>query len=225
MKKFFVLGIGFVFLFPQLSFAAISWNSASGGSFSITIASGTNILCMVSIPTSGTGVITAVSIGGTAGSLYNEFATGGVAGTANSVWTVFSPPTGAQTVSITGSPTDQVEVDCLSGVKQSGFPDTISTSVTGSGLTCTNSITPVAAGAWTITVAGVNRSFSSGTNFTNRGGGGNPLIGDSNGIISGATNVSITQGSSSTFWCVTMSVAPSVTITVVSRPYMRSFWW
>jgi hypothetical protein len=184
--------------------------SSKSTSLSLAVGSASNRLLVAWVPESMSGEITGVSYNGTAMTKYDEWDT--FYSGWETLWYLYAPDIGTHTVSITDSESiyDQVVVASYSGVKQSGFPDKVSSPVSGLGTSCSASVTPVAPGAWGLMPANINRNFSSGTNFTKRGASnGNPVYGDTNGTISGSTGMTVTQSSSNSYWCVMLSIAPA----------------
>lgn len=128
----------------------------------------------------------------------------------NFLYYLFNPPTGANTLSFTGTP--QACVLSYTGVSQTGFPDAATSALSGSGSTLSATLTPVATGAWGIFLTEANRNFSTSvSNYTRRAAAtSNMQSGDTNGIISGSTTMSWTQSSAAAWFGIMITISPAV---------------
>lgn len=218
-------------LFSSLSFLAVpgtthaaiavdnsahAQGTAAAISVSYTVTSNTNGLMLAWVENGTTDTIVSVTYAGVAMTKYQFFS--GNAPDNLSLYYLYTPTAGANTFAVVWSiapPSPEAIIVSYTGVQQSGFPDAVSTVQTQTaGTSITTTLTPVATGAWGVMFNDLNRAFSSATNYTRRPASfaSNLQVGDTNGTISGATSMSITQSSSSSMWGVMVSIAPVVVV-------------
>lgn len=203
--------------------SAVSTTVSSGtDSFTYTTGSGTNRFMIVQLfdaQSGGGDNVVSVKYNGVAMTELFNSNTFPTSGKTYDAFYLYGPATGANTVLITyTSPqVSRVVVATYSGAKQSGFPDASSSTFDSSGATViSTTATPSASGAWGI-LFGVTGSTYSSTNYTLRQIGitGNIQVVDTNGTISGSTNMTITQSLSSSAGGKMYSLAPAAS-TVIS---------
>lgn len=193
------------------SFSAVA---ATSFSTSFTVGSGSNRILFVWIDP-GTVGVTSVTYNGVNLSQYN----GTYAFSDNQVlWYLIAPATGSNTLVINYTLAHIVRVCAASysGVLQSGFPDNVSSTVFNSGTaTVTCNLTPVASNCWGILFGNNNNgNLSSTSGCVQRCGGvvtspqTDGFICDTNGTISGSTNMSATSTGNG-IGAVMVSIAPA----------------
>lgn len=200
--------------FDSFSSSQITGTSHTSNTFSHTVTGSDTILFVIigTYNSTGGGKISGVTYNGTSMTRYG----GEQPQQTNqqvSVYYLLNPSTGANNIvaSFASQTYSWISAASYTGVSQTGFPDN-QVDDTGMGTSISSTLTPVASDTWLVMLVMSNRAKSAGTGATLRGvssSGQGTAIADSNGTVSGATTIALTQSPFDSWSYRTFSLAPA----------------
>lgn len=227
-----VFGVALFGLLANVSFAAISYDSSSGGtvnpSTSLTFThtvTGSNTVLICSLLSNNT--VTGITFNGDALTQIKKLFD-------NSTWYnylygMIDPDAGAHNVVVSNSQSTVIFASCASyaGVDTATFPDSSNSSVGGTGGFVTTYTTTTVANGWLVTgIAGEDGGVTAGTSTTSRDiRSAQEGIGDSNGSVGSAGSHNLTWfkgGTANTEAMTILALAPYVSSTPSSTPSSTS---